>query len=128
MSESKEVVKKMEHRPEKTRQIPTLIPRVDIYENDEEILLYADMPGVAREDITVHLDNGKLSLTGVRRMEHGGAPRLEEFGAVEYRRVFSVPQGIDIDKVNAELKDGVLCLHLPKSEAVRPKQIEIKAA
>ncbi len=128
MSASKEVVKKMEERPEKTRQIPTLIPRVDIYENDDEILLFADMPGVSRDDITVHLDNGKLALSGVRRLEHSGAARLEEFGTVEYRRVFAVPQGIDTDKVNAELKDGVLCLHLPKSEAVRPKQIEVKAA
>ncbi len=128
MSASKEVVKKMEDRPEKTRQIPTLIPRVDIYENDDEILLFADMPGVSRNDITVHLDNGKLSLSGVRRLEQSGAAHLEEFGTVEYRRVFAVPQGIDMDKVNAELKDGVLRLHLPKSEAVRPKQIEIKAA
>jgi len=47
---------------------------------------------------------------------------------VEYRRVFSVPQTIDMDKVNAELKDGVLRLHLPKSEAAKPKQIEIKIA
>ncbi len=128
MSASKEVVKKMEDRPEKTRQIPTLIPRVDIYENDDEILLFADMPGVSRNDITVHLDNGKLALSGVRRLEQSGVAHLEEFGTVEYRRVFAVPQGIDMDKVNAELKDGVLRLHLPKSEAVRPKQIEIKAA
>ncbi len=128
MSERKDIVTMQEQRPEKTRQIPTVIPRVDIFENNEEILLYADMPGVAKEDISVHLDNGKLSLTGVRRMEHGGTARMEEFGAVEYRRIFSVPQGIDMDKVNAELKDGVLRLHLPKTEAVKPKQIEIKAA
>jgi HSP20 family molecular chaperone IbpA len=111
---------------EQSRPIPTVAPVVDIYENDDEILLHADMPGVEKDKITVNVDNGTLTITGVREFETKGVATWEEFGNVEYRRNFSVPQTIDVEKVNAELKDGVLRLHLPKSEAAKPKLIEIK--
>jgi HSP20 family molecular chaperone IbpA len=127
MSESKELVRRAESNPELTEQLQRVAPAVDIYENEDEILLFADMPGATKNDITVNIDNGKMVLSGFRKLESSGAVSWEEFGPVQYRRTFSVPQTIDIDKVNAELKDGVLRLHLPKSEAAKPKQIEIKA-
>jgi HSP20 family molecular chaperone IbpA len=127
MSESKELVRRAESSPELTEQLQRVAPAVDIYENEDEILLFADMPGATKNDITVNIDNGKMVLSGFRKLESSGAVSWEEFGPVQYRRTFSVPQTIDIDKVNAELKDGVLRLHLPKSEAAKPKQIEIKA-
>ena len=128
MSERTELVKKEETTVENTRRIPKVRPLVDIYENDDEILLHADMPGVTKEAISINIDNGKLQLSGVRGLKAEGAANWVEFGDVEYVRSFSVPQTIDIEKVNAELKDGVLRLHLPKSEAAKPRQIEIKAA
>lgn len=128
MSERKDMVKKDEKAIEKTRELRTAIPSVDIYENNDEILLHADMPGVKKEDISVNIDNGTLSLSGARRFDKKGVSTWKEFTDVEYVRSFSVPQGIDIDQVKAELKDGVLKLHLPKSEAAKPKMIEIKAA
>ncbi|MFO8239424.1 MAG: Hsp20/alpha crystallin family protein [Dissulfuribacterales bacterium] len=128
MSNRTELVKGEKSLPERSRDIPSLAPLVDIYENDDEILLHADMPGVDKKDITVNIDNGKLSLCGVRKIEAKGTVQWEEFGNVEYRRTFSVPQTIDVNKINAEVKDGVLRLHLVKSEAAKPKQIEIKAA
>lgn len=128
MSERTELTKREESMPERSREIPAVAPLVDIYENDEEILLRADMPGVDKKDITVNIDNGKLSLGGIRKLESKGSAQWEEFGNVEYHRTFSVPQTIDVDKINAELKNGVLNLHLPKSEAAKPRQIEIKAA
>ena len=85
------------------------------------------MPGVAKEDITIHIDNGKMRLSGIRRLSTGGAATWREFGDVEFRRNFSVPQSIDTNQVRAELKDWLLCLHLPKSEAAKPRQIEITA-
>lgn len=111
---------------EQSRQLLTMTPVVDIYENDNEILLFADMPGVTKENISVNIDNGKLSVSGVRKLEAVGSASWEEFGDVEYLRNFSVPQTIDVNKVNAELIDGVLKLHLPKSAAAKPRQIEIK--
>lgn len=127
MNEQKELALKQENLSERNRQIPTVAPVVDILENDDEILLFADMPGVNREDVIVNIENGRLALSGVRKMSTAGVASWEEFGEVEYRRVFSVPQTINIGKVGAELKEGILRLRLPKAEAAKSRQIEIKA-
>ncbi|MFH1215088.1 MAG: Hsp20/alpha crystallin family protein [Pseudomonadota bacterium] len=127
MSDGKDLAKREETLPERSRELPAIVPLVDIYENEDEILLYADMPGVEKNNITVNIENGKLALSGIRNLNASGAAGWTEFGDVEYQRTFSVPQAIDVNKVNAELKDGVLRLHLPKSEAAKPRQIEIKA-
>lgn len=100
---------------------------MDIYENDQEILLHADIPGIRKEDLNINIDNGKLVIAGDRRIEKAGAIGWEEFGDIAYRRVFSVPQSIDVAEVNAELREGVLKLHLPKSERAKPRRIEITA-
>ncbi len=126
MDKSQEIAKKDEKNIEKTRGLYEAAPAVDIYENEDEILLHADMPGVVKEYISVDIDNGKLSISGVRKLMTKGAASYEEFSDVEYVRSFSVPQTIDVEKVEAELKNGVLKLHLPKSEAAKPRQIEIK--
>ena len=125
MSENTEITKREESALERSRQIPAVAPVVDIFENDDEILLHADMPGVVKEDVSVNVDNGKLEISGVRNLTTKGSANWEEFGNVEYHRTFSVPQTIDVAKVNAELKDGVLRLHLPKSEAAKPRMIQI---
>jgi HSP20 family protein len=126
MSESKEITKRSEDMIEKREDLMTVAPVVDIFENENEVLLHADMPGVAKDKISVHIDNGKLEISGIRNLESKGAEQWLEFGDVEYRRVFSVPQSIDVSKVNAELNDGGLKLHLPKAETAKPRTIEIK--
>lgn len=126
MSQEKHVAQTEQTVPEKATKLNVLIPSVDIYENTEEYLLYVDIPGVNREDINIDLDNGQLTLIGNRYLEKTKGQLMEEFGSAQYRRVFSVPQGIDLTKVDAELTDGVLRLHLPKSEAVKPRKIEIR--
>lgn len=128
MNEQQDLTIREEQLGERKPQITVIAPLVDIVENDQEILLYADMPGVDRKDISINIDNGRLSLSGVREVKPVGAINWEEFSDIEYRRTFSVPQTIDVSAVNAELKDGVLLLHLPKSEAAKPRQIEIKTA
>jgi len=128
MSDRTDLMKTEEAMSERHSDIPTVVPLVDIYENEDEILLHIDMPGVDKKDITVNIDNGKLSLAGVRTLSTSGAAQWEDFGDVEYQRTFSVPQSIDVSKVNAEMKEGVLRLHLPKSEAAKPRQIEITMA
>jgi len=128
MNQRKKLTKTEEKNIEKTRDLRTAIPAVDIYENENEIMLLADMPGVIKEDVSVNMDNGTLSLSGIRKIETSGSSIWEEFSDVEYVRSFSVPQTIEMERVEAELKDGVLKLHLPKSEAAKPRQIEINAA
>nr|WP_321468065.1 Hsp20/alpha crystallin family protein [uncultured Desulfobulbus sp.] len=126
MSEKSELVTSNTQGDNLTKQFPVIAPEIDVYENDQEILLHADMPGVQKEDIAISIDNGKMTLSGIRRLQVNGASTWREFGDVEFRRNFSVPQSIDTSKVSAELKNGQLCLHLPKSEAAKPRQIEIK--
>lgn len=128
MDESKDLAKRQEPGRELASQVQAASPAVDIYENQDEILLHVDLPGVDKDKISVNIDNGTLELSGLRKLATTGAVSWEEFGNVEYRRSFSVPQTIDTGKIVAEFKDGVLQLHLPKSEAAKPKQIEIKAA
>ena len=125
MSDSTDLTKRTEQMMEEHKELITVAPFVDIYENEDEILLHADMPGVLKEDVSVNVDNGKLAISGIRRLTADGAVNWTEFGDVEYQRTFSVPQAIDVVKVNAELKDGVLTLHLPKSESAKPRRIEI---
>jgi HSP20 family molecular chaperone IbpA len=127
MAKNTDLTTRKESMLEKRQEIRRAVPLVDIYENEEEILLYADMPGVAKESITVNVDNGKLEISGIRNLKVTGSSSWQEFGDIEYRRVFSVPQSIDVDKVNAELKEGVLKLHLPKTEAAKPRTIQISA-
>ncbi|MGD9950704.1 MAG: Hsp20/alpha crystallin family protein [Desulfobulbus sp.] len=127
MSENTQLVARKEKGHDLTEQLPVIAPEVDIFENEHEILLHADMPGVLKDDIAINIDNGKLTLSGMRRLQSSGASIWREFGDVEFRRNFSVPQSIDTNKVSAELKDGQIFLHLPKSEAAKPRQIEIKA-
>ena len=127
MSERTDLIKHEESLMERNPDIPVAVPLVDIFENDDEILLYADVPGVEKTDVNVGIDNGKLSLSAVRTIKSSGSAQWEEFETVEYRRNFSIPQTIDVEKVKAELKDGILHLHLPKSAQAKPRQIEINA-
>jgi HSP20 family molecular chaperone IbpA len=127
MAENTEITTRKESMLEKRQDLRRAVPLVDIYENDDEILLFADMPGIDKDSITVNVDNGKLEISGVRKLEITGSSSWQEFGDIEYKRVFSVPQSIDVEKVNAELKEGVLKLHLPKAEGAKPRTIEISA-
>lgn len=104
----------------------TVTPGVNIYEDGEEFLLQVEMPGVSKEAIVIDLDNGKLSLSARRELKSSGTPIFNEFGQVEFRRAFAVPQSINSEKVHAEFRDGVLNLHLPKSEAFKPRTIKVK--
>ena len=113
--------------PERVQEKEWVAPRVDIYENDEEVLLLADLPGVDKESLKIHLDKDELSLEGTVKEYAGGEALTREFEQVDFRRAFLVPPGIDGEKITADLKNGVLWLHLPKSDALKPKQIEVKA-
>ncbi|NLX18705.1 MAG: Hsp20/alpha crystallin family protein [Desulfobulbus sp.] len=124
MSES-EIIARSEQPADVVSQLPTVAPPVDTFENEKEILLHVDLPGVQKDAIVINIDNGKLTLSAVRSVPTAGAQAWREIADVQFRRIFAVPQSIDVNNVRAELKDGVLCLHLPKSEAAGPRQIEI---
>jgi HSP20 family protein len=104
-------------------------PAVDIYENaNQEIVLKAELPGLVREDIDVRVENNTLTLRGERKRDT--EVKQEQFHRVErsygsFSRSFSLPSRIDMEKVRAEFKDGVLAITLPVKAEAKPRQIEV---
>jgi len=104
-----------------------LHPDVDVYENDAEMLLVADLPGVSREHLTVEVDDDQFLIEGQRwRAKEEGETIAREFRPLDFRRRFALPEGIDADRITAQLASGILTLHLPKSGGVRPRKVEVK--
>jgi HSP20 family protein len=104
-------------------------PSVDISETDGEYLIKAEIPDVKKEDVKVTLEDGVLTIQGVRKQE--SEEKGKKYHRVErsygsFVRSFSLPDLVDEEKVKAEFKDGVLNLQLPKSEKAKPKAIEVK--
>lgn len=112
--------------PEKTQERRAVMSPVDIYENADEVLVMADLPGVGKDSVTIHLDKGQLTIEGHRKEASNGNALAAEFGATDYRRSFVLPPGIQSDGITAELNYGVLRVHLPKSAAQKPRQIQVK--
>ena len=103
-------------------------PVVDIYENEDTVVVKAELPGVEKEDLKVDLKDGVLTLSGERShekevKEENYYRKERAFGS--FHRSFRVPEGIDPDKINAEFKDGVLKVEIPKPEEKKPKKIAV---
>ena len=104
-------------------------PSVDIEEAEDKYLIKADLPGVPREEIDVKLENGVLSIRGEKRTEtesgSGKRHRTERFHG-SFARSFSLPDSVDADNVDANYRDGVLTLAIPKVEKAKQRSIDIK--
>jgi len=103
-------------------------PAVDIHETDDGYVIKAELPGVSKDDVSIDVHQNTLTLRGQRK--HEAEEKNERYHRVEraygtFQRSFTLPAVIDQDKVQATYKDGVLELHLPKSEAAKPKRIAI---
>ncbi|HEY8506410.1 MAG TPA: Hsp20/alpha crystallin family protein [Gemmataceae bacterium] len=113
--------------PSESPERVTVTPRVDIVEKEDELLLLADMPGVRPDDVDVRYENGELTLLGRRPAPPAAGRRaFGNYDVANYYRAFRIGENIAADQISAELKDGVLTLHLPKVEAVRPRKITVK--
>jgi len=105
------------------------MPTVDISETDTEYLIKAELPEVKKEDVKVTVENGVLTLQGERRQEKeekGKKYHRVERSYGSFARSFTLPESVDEGAVKAEYKDGMLNLHLPKTEKVKPKSIDVK--
>lgn len=104
-------------------------PSVDIYENaNQEIVLKAELPGIAREDIDLRVENNTLTLRGERKRD--ATVKQEQYHRVErsyggFSRSFALPTRIDTEQVRAEFKDGVLSITLPVKAEAKPRQISV---
>jgi HSP20 family molecular chaperone IbpA len=128
MSEQAEMVKRQETTIDETSasagHFHRAVPVVDVYENDDEILILADMPGVNADSLKIQLEADELDIRGTQRTPTGSDSSYVPF---EYRRIFSVPQTIDPESVTAELTAGVLRVTLGKSADAKPQRIEIQS-
>jgi len=105
------------------------MPLVDIVEDEKEYLISAELPDVSKDDVKVTMENGMLTIRGERRLQRDEQKkkyhRIERFYGA-FARTFAMPDDGDPSSVNAEFKNGMLCIHIAKSESARPRQIEVK--
>ena len=104
-------------------------PVVDITEDDTEYLIQAEIPEVPRDQVQINVENGQLTFTGSRSFEDETKER--KYHRVEraygsFSRMFALPDDVDAERIHAEYKDGMLLIHMPKSEHARPRRIEVK--
>ena len=126
MANDTNLAKRADHSPAPMQeQRESVTPPVDVYENGDELLLVADVPGATPDGIDVHLDKGQLTIRAKRSQDATGTPVATEYRPRDYYRVFSVPHGIEASKIDAQLSGGVLRLRLPKSESLKPRRIEV---
>ena len=105
------------------------VPMVDVVETDTEFLLHAELPGVEKKNVKLSIERGVLTLTGQREQD-------KESKGIRYHRVeraygrfarsYTMPELVDEQKLTAEFLNGVLTVHLPKSEEAKPKSIEVR--
>ena len=103
-------------------------PAVDIYEEDDALIIVADMPGVAREDVSATVENGVLTIEGrVRRSDPQATVLYAEYEPADFRRSFTLGESVSEEGITATLKDGVLTVRLPKAERAKTRKIEVRA-
>ena len=115
---------------EHTKPGPVFTPAVDIFENDNELVLLADLPGVGTENLTIDLRDNTLTLTGEieGNGDSGENAVVVEYGVGKYYRRFSLSEKIDQEGIDAKLADGILRLTLPKVGRAVPRTITVNAA
>ncbi|HWS11548.1 MAG TPA: Hsp20/alpha crystallin family protein [Rhodocyclaceae bacterium] len=126
MSENTQVAK----QAETGRSEATLMPPVDVIEDVAGITLYADMPGVPKEKLTLQIEADTLTIEGEIGLSvpEGMEATHAEVGLARYRRVFTLSKELDAGKVAAEFRNGVLKLRIPKAEHAQPRRIEVQVA
>ena len=104
------------------------LPAVDVIEDASGITLYADLPGVSKDKLSLHLEADTLTIEGKIGLEMPASMEAThaEVSLPRYRRVFTLSKELDAQKVNAEFSQGVLKLHIPKAEHAKPRRVEVR--
>lgn len=114
---------------EGTRSLDRYVtPPVDIYENGEGLVVVADLPGVAKENLDVRVENNLLTIRGMPSHLAPGDSIYREYELASFFRQFELSDKVDQSKISAELQHGVLTLRLPKAEEAKPRKIEIRVS
>ena len=118
----------IQEESERTRECPCFVPRTDIYETDDNIVVLIDMPGVGKDNINVSLEKNILSVNGYVDLEapEGYSLALAEYRQGDYERSFRISDHVERDNIEAQYKDGALLLTLPKAEEAKERKIPVK--
>ncbi|MDQ7835386.1 MAG: Hsp20/alpha crystallin family protein [Humidesulfovibrio sp.] len=113
-----------------SKALPRVSPATDILEREDGFYVFMDLPGVKREDLNIDINENELTVTG-RALQ--GASEAEsflevQFGPGEYVRAVSLSDRVDRERIKANLKDGVLTVHLPRLEKLAPRRIPVQTA
>jgi HSP20 family protein len=102
-------------------------PALDLYQTNDDVVAVVELPGMRKDDIEISLHDGTLSISGERKDEvaEGDKATRTERLVGKFRRSIALPTRVDVNKVNASYKDGILTITLPKAEEVKPKQIKV---
>jgi HSP20 family protein len=105
-------------------------PALNLYQNNDDVVVVVELPGMRKEEIDISLHDGTLTVSGERKTEAGTADRAErsERYVGSFRRSIALPTRVDSHKVSATYKDGILTITLPKSEEAKPKQIQVNVS
>jgi len=111
-----------------SRTTPALLPPVDIVEDGAGITLFADLPGVGREDLAIGVDGRSLTIEAPLKLGEAGSLQsvYAEVRANHFRRSFELSADLDTSRIDAGLKDGVLTLRIPKLEQAKPRRIDVR--
>ena len=131
-TEEKDIKKQPAQTPlemERTRSRKVFVPRVDIYETKESIVLIADMPGVDEHDVDITLEKNILTINGTVEASKltGYSVAYTEYDVGDYQRAFTLSDEVDRDRIDARVKNGVLRVTLHKAAQVKARKIAIKA-
>jgi HSP20 family protein len=119
--------KEVESPGEFTQEGPFFVPNVDIFEDNDKIVLIADMPGVSKENVDIRVEEGLLRMQGNANRNTPGEYVLSEYSIGDYLRTFSLSADIDQSGIKANMKNGVLRVVLPKSDKSKPRKIAVKS-
>jgi HSP20 family molecular chaperone IbpA len=113
---------------EASRNEAAMLPPVDVIEDANGITLFADLPGVPKDKLRLHVESDNLTIEGEVALDlpEGMEPSHAEVTLPRYRRVFTLSKELDSDKVSAEFNQGVLKLRIPKAEHLQPRRVEVK--
>jgi HSP20 family molecular chaperone IbpA len=112
--------------PDTREESRTLVPPVDIFENADGLVVVADLPGVDKDGADVRVENGVLTLKAQAHTDLPGETVRDEYELLNYFRQFQLSDEVDQEKINAEMKHGVLIINLPKREETKPKKITVQ--
>jgi len=128
MKENTVPAKREEMIPDTREENLTQTPPVDIFENEEGLVVVADLPGAEKNDVDVRVENDILTIKATTKNCIPIEPQHREYRLLSLFRQFQLSEVVDQERIKAELKHGVLILNLPKKEQAKPKQISVEVA